>query len=96
MSGNVGLGVDIGATTVRASIARRAGGRTVVAPLRLSANSPAMSAAVFVGEDGTLTVGDAALRAGRDDPRRLVGDLLHAVGSAVPHVVGGHRITAEA
>ena len=89
------LGVDIGASRVHAATARMTSSgneRVEVSPLASTRED--MPALMWVSADGDLEFGtDAARR--MDQPECVVRGLRCRVGTGVPFVVAGHRISAE-
>jgi len=62
------LGVDLGTSWVAAAI-HRDGDAPEIVPL--GTRAPVIPSAVFMTEDGSVLVGEAALRRGATDPTRL-------------------------
>jgi YVTN family beta-propeller protein len=86
------LGVDIGTTYSAAAVTRR--GRAEI--VALGYRSAIVPSAVFVTADGTMLVGEAALRRGATEPERLARHFKRRIGDSVPLIVGGSPLSAEA
>lgn len=90
------VGIDIGASRVHAATARMTPlGEERVEPFPLGNSRVDMPALMSVAPDGDLEFGDAAAARGADQPETLVSSIRARVGSAVPFVVGDHRISAD-
>ncbi|WP_329791567.1 Hsp70 family protein [Lentzea sp. DG1S-22] len=79
-----GLGVDLGTTFTAAAVSGANGTRMV--PLGPGVAAPS---AVYVRPDGVLVAGTNAVRAGEQDPIRLVRGYKRRLGDPTPLVVGG-------
>ncbi|MEO1064480.1 MAG: Hsp70 family protein [Actinomycetota bacterium] len=86
------LGVDLG-TTYTAAAVRRDGVTEVVDLGNRSATIPSV---VFLREDGSILVGDAANRRGVTEPARIAREFKRRIGDPTPVVVGGTPYSAEA
>ena len=78
--GGYSLGIDLGITNTAAATCR--GG--VVADLPLGEHSPTMPTAVYLGPDGSVDTGEAALGRGAADPGRLARQFKRRFGDSVP------------
>ncbi|ALG11436.1 Hsp70 family protein [Kibdelosporangium phytohabitans] len=90
------LGVDIGTTYTAAALWRE--GRVQTVPLGNRAN--AVPSVLFLRDDGTFVVGEAASRRGITDPDRMAREFKRRMGDDVPILVGGrgftpHQLTGE-
>jgi molecular chaperone DnaK len=85
------LGIDLGTTFTAAAVEQ--GGRAEV--VQLGDHAPQIPSAVFVREDGSLLVGEAAVRRGAVQPDRLEREFKRRLGDPVPYVLGGQEFTAE-
>jgi actin-like ATPase involved in cell morphogenesis len=85
------LGVDLGTTFTAAAIEE--GGRAEV--VQLGDHAPQIPSAVFVREDGTLLVGEAAARRGAVQPDRMEREFKRRLGDRTPFVLGGQEFTPE-
>lgn len=84
------LGVDIGTTYTAAALWRE--GRVQTVPLGNRAN--AVPSVLFLREDGSMLVGDAAARRGITDPDRQAREFKRRMGDDIPILVGGRGYTA--
>jgi molecular chaperone DnaK len=85
------LGVDIGTTYTAAALWRD--GRVQTVPLGNRAN--AVPSVLFLKEDGTVLVGEAAARRGIIDPDRQAREFKRRMGDDIPILVGGRGMTAH-
>jgi ABC-type branched-subunit amino acid transport system substrate-binding protein/actin-like ATPase involved in cell morphogenesis len=85
------LGVDLGTTWTAAAV-ERDGPATVVA---LSQRSQAIPTVVHLGADGTVLVGDAAVRRGLEDPERVAREMKRRIGDSTPILLGGSPWSPE-
>jgi outer membrane protein assembly factor BamB/actin-like ATPase involved in cell morphogenesis len=87
-----GLGVDLGTTHTAAAV--NVDGR--VEAVRLGSRRPEIPSVIFLRPDGSLLVGEAALRRGEGDPGRLAREFKRRLGDPVPIIVGGAPLSAHA
>lgn len=90
------LGVDIGTTYTAAALWRE--GRVQTVPLGNRAN--AVPSVLFLREDGSMLVGEAAVRRGIIDPDRQAREFKRRMGDEIPILIGGrgmsaHQLTGE-
>jgi molecular chaperone DnaK len=85
------LGIDLGSTVTAAAVRRAAGRAEVVS---LGSGSAVVPSVVFVGEQGQVEVGEAALRRAVTDPDRVVRSFIGRIGDQIPMVIGGQVYTA--
>jgi actin-like ATPase involved in cell morphogenesis len=85
------LGVDIGTTYTAAALWRE--GRVQTVPLGNRAN--AVPSVLFLREDGTMLVGEAAARRGIIDPDRMAREFKRRMGDDIPILIGGRGMTAQ-
>ncbi|TCO55214.1 Hsp70 family protein [Actinocrispum wychmicini] len=90
------LGVDIGTTYTAAALWRE--GRVQTVPLGNRAN--AVPSVLFLREDGSMLVGEAAARRGIIDPDRQAREFKRRMGDDIPILIGGrgmaaHQLTGE-
>lgn len=90
------LGIDVG-TTFTAAAVRRAG-RTSLLPL--GQHGAEIPSVLFLRENGTFAVGEAAERRGLAQPQRLVREFKRRTGDPTPVLLAGspfspHALTAE-
>jgi hypothetical protein len=79
------LGVDLG-TTFTAAVIHRPGSAPTVVPL--GDRAATIPSVVFLGEDGTTLVGEAAERRALTDPSRVVRRFKRRIGDETPLLVG--------
>lgn len=85
------LGVDIGTTYTAAALWLQ--GRVQTVPLGNRAN--AVPSVLFLREDGTMLVGEAAVPRGIADPDRQAREFKRRMGDDVPLQLGGRGFTAH-
>src|SRR2546423_1281147 len=85
------LGVDIGSTYTAAALWRDGSVQSV--PLGNRAN--AVPSVLFLREDGTLLVGEAASRRAAVEPDRQARDFKRRMGDEVPILLGDRRMPAH-
>src|SRR5436305_14998540 len=85
------LGVDIGSTYTAAAVWRD--GRVQTVPLGNRAN--AVPSVLFLRDDGTLLVGEAAVRRGTTEPDRQAREFKRRMGDEVPILLGGQGFSAH-
>ena len=91
------LGVDLGTTFTTAVVHRpNTGNAPTVVPL--GDRSAAIPSVLFLGEDGTVLIGEAAERRALTDPDRVVRRFKRRIGDETPLLVGpaGEGLTAHA
>jgi YVTN family beta-propeller protein len=86
------LGLDLGTTYSGAAIARD--GRAEMAAL--AHNSSVVASVLFLREDGTFLVGEAAARRGLQEPGRLAREFKRRFGDTTPILLGGSPWSADA
>ncbi|MEM8905881.1 MAG: Hsp70 family protein, partial [Actinomycetota bacterium] len=86
------LGVDLG-TTYTAAAVRRDG---VIEVVDLGNRAATIPSVVFLREDGSILVGEAANRRGVTYPARIAREFKRRIGDPTPVVVGGTPYSAEA
>lgn len=104
------LGIDLGTTYTAAALCRSpegrsargtadngsaAGGEVVAEVVPLGARQPAVPSVLFLAEDGSLLVGEAAQRRALTDPDRVVREFKPRIGDDTPLLVGGNRHLAD-
>ncbi len=85
------LGVDLGTTYTAAATNRS--GRVEIA--NLGNRTPTVPSVIYLREDGSVVVGEAALRRAIDEPHRVVREFKRRVGDPTPIIVGGAPRSAE-
>lgn len=86
------LGLDLGTTFSGAAIARDGRAEMVA----LAHNTSTVPSVLFLREDGTFLVGDAAIRRGLQDPGRLAREFKRRFGDTTPLLLGGSPWSADA
>lgn len=85
------LGVDLGTTFTAAAVAR--GGRVEISSLDY--RTAAIPSVVWVGADGTVVIGQAALNRGLSDPSRMAREFKRRLGDPTPLLLGGTPFSAD-
>jgi molecular chaperone DnaK len=86
------LGIDLGTTYTAAAISRatdRSGGGVDV--VTLGARSATVASVMYLADDGSVLVGEAAERRALTDPDRVVREFKRRIGDDVPMMVGGRQ-----
>ena len=86
------LGVDIGTTYTAAAVWRD--GRCDVASL--GNRAPTIPSVVFLRDDGTVLIGEAAARRAASEPANVAREFKRRVGDPTPVIVGGTPYSADA
>ena len=86
------LGVDLGTTYTAAAVARN--GRVEIAGL--GSNAATVPSVIYVREDDTILVGEAAARRAITDPTRVVREFKRRFGDPTPIIVGGAPYAPDA
>jgi len=86
------LGIDLGTTFSAAAISRD--GRAEI--VTLGSRMAAIPSIVYLGQDGRVIVGEAALRRAVVEPSRVAREFKRRIGDAVPIMVGGAPYSADA
>ncbi len=87
-----GLGIDLGTTWTAAAVVRD--GRAEVVSLR--DHAPAVPSVLFFRVDGSVLVGDAAVRRGLNESDRVAREFKRRLGDTTPLILGGTPWSAEA
>jgi molecular chaperone DnaK len=87
------LGIDFGTTFTAAAVHRD--GEQAVELVPLGENGTPTASVVFVAPDGSLVVGDAAVRRAVTDPDRVVREVKRRIGDQTPVLVSGAPIGAH-
>ncbi len=87
-----GLGIDLGTTWTAAAVVRD--GRAEV--VSLGDRSAAVPSVLLPRDDGTVLVGDAAVRRGMSESDRVAREFKRRVGDTTPLILGGTPWAAEA
>jgi actin-like ATPase involved in cell morphogenesis len=90
------LGIDLGTTYTAAAISRAtersAGGVDVVT---LGARSATVASVMYLADDGSVLVGEAAERRALTDPDRVVREFKRRIGDEIPLLLGGRQYQAH-
>ena len=86
------LGVDMGTTFSAAGVARE--GRVEI--VGLGHHAAVVPSVLFLREDGTFLVGEAAARRGVSEPGRLARGFKRRFGDSTPVLLGGSPFSADA
>ena len=86
------LGIDLGTTFSAAAVHRD--GRTQI--IELGSRSASIPSVVFLREDETMLVGEAAQRRAAGEPRRVAREFKRRIGDPTPILLGGTPFSAEA
>jgi actin-like ATPase involved in cell morphogenesis len=86
------LGIDLGTTYTAAAVARD--GRAEV--VTLGSKSAAIPSVVFLKDDETMLVGEAAIRRAATDPGRVAREFKRRIGDPTPILLGRSPYAAEA
>src|SRR5512138_627044 len=86
------LGIDIGTTFTAAAVWRE--GRTDVASL--GNRAPTIPTVVLLRDDGSVLVGEAAVRRAATEPDRVAREFKRRVGDPTPIILGGTPYSADA
>ncbi|HEV7651644.1 MAG TPA: Hsp70 family protein [Actinophytocola sp.] len=87
------LGIDFGTTFTAAAVIRD--GEQSVELVPLGENGTSTASVVFVAPDGSLVLGDAAVRRAVTDPDRVIREVKRRIGDQTPVLVSGEPIGAH-
>ncbi|MDN4612562.1 Hsp70 family protein [Arthrobacter burdickii] len=91
-----GLGIDVGTIFTAAAVVRAGtSGPDTPQILPLGSRSASIPTVVFLGEDGTRLVGEAAERRGLSQPECVAREFKRRMGDDVPLIVGGREVLPE-
>ena len=85
------LGIDIGTTYTSAAVLRDG----VVGIVWLGDRDAVIPSAVFLAEDGSVLIGEPAIRRGLTEPDRLAARFKRRMGDSAPMMIGGAPMSAE-
>ena len=85
------LGIDIGTTFTAAAVSRRGN----VEAATLGSRAPAVPSVLYLREDGTFLIGEAAEHRAATDPGRVAREFKRRVGDPTPILLGGTPFSAE-
>ncbi len=89
------LGIDVGTTRTVAAIGRPEARPGEIEIVDLGDRSSAVPSVIYVGDDGSVLVGDAAERRAGTDPDHVVRDFERRIGDPNPIVVAGRSWAPE-
>jgi molecular chaperone DnaK len=90
------LGIDIGMSYTAAAVGRpRPDGSVANEALQLGTRRASVPTVVYLGDDGTVMVGEAAERRAVEHPDRVVREFKRRVGDETPIIVGDLVVSAE-
>ncbi|MEV7649346.1 Hsp70 family protein [Arthrobacter sp. NPDC089319] len=92
------LSVDVGTSfTAAATVRYGEGDLDAQQPqaVGLGSRAAAVPSAIYLGDDGTVLVGEAAERRGTSSPERVVREFKRRIGDSVPIMVGELFVTPE-
>src|ERR671933_765310 len=90
------LGIDLGTTFTCAAVCRSSGQRWGEPEVvTLGSRGATVPSVVFIGQDGSIVVGEAAERRALTDPDRVVREFKRRIGDPTPLMVGGRAWPAE-
>ncbi len=92
------VGIDLGTTFSSAVVSRDDQSQPEVMPL--GSRGATIPSVAFIADDGSLVVGEAAVRRAVTDPNRIVREFKRRIGDATPFMIGGtclhaHQIAAR-
>ncbi len=85
------LGIDVGTTYTAAAISRD--GRTEI--FALGDRSAAIPSVVFLGDEGTILIGEGATRRAASEPERVSRTFKRRLGDQTPILLGGVPVSPE-
>src|SRR4051794_11187574 len=86
-----GLGIDVGTTYTAAAVWVA----DTVEMVAVGHHATSMPSVVFVGDDGDVLTGDAAVRRALTDPSSIAREFKRRVGDSTPLIVGGRPLSVE-
>ncbi len=91
------LGIDLGTTYTAAAVCRTSPDRGWVEPevVSLGSRSATVASVLFLAQDGSVLVGEAAERRALTDPDRVVREFKRRVGDPTPIMVAGRAWAPE-
>ena len=94
--GSYQLGIDLGTTYTSAAVCRTDGRRWAEPEVvTLGSRSATVPSVLFIAEDGSVVVGDAAERRALTAPDRVVREFKRRIGDPTPLLVAGREWTPE-
>src|SRR4051794_23184999 len=89
------LGIDVGTTRTAAAIGRSGGRPGDTEIVNLGDRSSAVPSVLYIGDDGTVVVGEAAERRAVSHPDHVVREFKRRIGDPTPVLVGGRPWAPE-
>ncbi|GAA1273351.1 hypothetical protein GCM10009609_40560 [Pseudonocardia aurantiaca] len=89
------LGIDVGTTRTAAAIARLGAHPGETEIVNLGDRASAVPSVLYVDDDGTIVVGEAAERRAVTDPDHVAREFKRRIGDPTPVVVGGRSWAPE-
>ncbi len=89
------LGIDVGTTRTAAAISRPGGRPGESEIVNLGDRSAAVPSVLYLGDDGSVLVGDAAERRALSEPDHVAREFKRRIGDPTPLVVGGRAWAPE-
>ncbi|MGI5126462.1 Hsp70 family protein [Pseudonocardia sp. CA-107938] len=90
------LGIDVGTTYTAAAVSRSAGqGWSEPESVTLGTRGATVPSVLYIADDGTVVVGEAAERRAVTDPDRVVRQFKRRIGDRTPIVAGGRAWAPE-
>ena len=95
MSNGYVLGIDVGTTRTAAAITRPGMRAGVAEPVALGDRSSAVPSVLYIADDGSVIVGEAAERRAATEPAHVVREFKRRIGDPTPVVVAGRAWAPE-
>ena len=89
------LGIDLGTTRTAAAIGRRDARPGETEIVNLGDRSSAVPSVLYLGDDGSVVVGEAAERRALSSPDHVVREFKRRIGDPTPMIVGGRPWAPE-
>jgi actin-like ATPase involved in cell morphogenesis len=89
------LGIDLGTTYTAAAISRASERSSGVDVVTLGSRSATVASVMYLADDGSVLVGEAAERRALTDPDRVVREFKRRVGDEIPLMLGGRPFQAH-
>ena len=89
------LGIDVGTTRTAAAIGRPGMRPSDAEVVNLGDRSSAVPSVLYIGDDGSVVVGEAAERRATTDPDHVVREFKRRIGDPTPVVVAGRGWAPE-
>jgi actin-like ATPase involved in cell morphogenesis len=89
------LGIDVGTTRTAAAVGRSDARPSEFEIVNLGDRASSMPSVLYIGDDGTVLVGEAAERRATSDPDHVVREFKRRIGDPTPVVVAGRPWAPE-